>query len=304
MEWIANPTVGNWLRERIDPDFGTMHGVVPRGFEAYARVFHPGFVRSAPESADAEQTDVSITWADTAAAFGTTMHPLAQWQRIVKTPMDGDWRERTASDGREFSAPTEGELDPDLFPALARVLAAHTTTPDAGYAGLWEGWGALVGHLGQAPSQVSLTFDSDPNHQAMLQRSIRDPFNNVFRKPTWQEGILSREISEGPRLELPERSYVLFAAPLGGFADPQWIHDAPWRDRPAEAHGFPPSAQTPGLLWPEDRAWVMVSEIDLDSTIIGGSAALVAAICAEPALEAHPIPEDAYLTWDSDEVNR
>ncbi|MFJ2368039.1 hypothetical protein [Microbacterium sp. NPDC087665] len=304
MEWIANPTVGDWLRERIDPEFGTMHGVVPRGFEAYARVFHPGFVRSAPEGADAEQTDVSITWADTAAAFGTTMHPLAQWQRIVRTPIDGDWRERTAPDGREFSAPTEGELDPDLFPALARVLADHTSTPDAGYAGLWDGWGALVGHLGQAPSQVSLTFDSDPNHQAMLQRSIRDPFNNVFRKPTWQEGILSREISEGPRLELPSRSYVLFSAAPRGFADPEWILDAPWRDRPAEEHGFPPSAQSPGILWPEDRAWVVVSEIDDDSTIVGGSAALVAAICADPILEAHPIPEDSYLTWDSDEVNR
>ena len=69
----------------------------------------------------------------------------------------------------------------------------HTSSLDgdvcqqlAGYAAIWEGWGGLVGHLGQSPSRVFLEFDEDPAHQEMLQRSIHDPFENVFRKPTWQ----------------------------------------------------------------------------------------------------------------------
>ena len=135
-------------------------------------------------------------------------------------------------------------------------------------------------------------------------RSVHDPFNNVFRKKTWQEGILSKEISEGPRFPTRDRAYVLFSAGVDEFADADWVLRAPWRDRPAEQHGFPPSAQSPSILWPEDRAWVLVSEIDFDSTVVAGSTELVAALCADPALEAFPISEGAELHWDGDEVNR
>jgi hypothetical protein len=248
--------------------------------------------------------DERVTWSETATAFGTTLHAEAQWQRIVRTPVDGDWRTRRAPDGREFSAPTEGELDGDLVAVLASHLAAHTATPHAGVAGLWEGWGGLVGFVGQTPSRGFLMFSDDPHHLAMLDRSTHDPFNNGFRTPTWQEGILSREISEGPRLRLPDRDHILFRAGADAFADPEWMLHVPWRDRPAEAHGFPPSAQSPSLIWPDDRTWVMVSEVDYDSTIVAGSPELIRAICTDPRLEALVLRENADLTWDADEVNR
>jgi len=321
MEWIDDPSPGDWLRERLDESHRTMHGVVPRGYAAYARVFHPASVRSladrpvpTPEECarmtDAESAaligryvDEPVTWAETAAAFGTVWHPTAQWLALVRTPVGGDWRTRHSPDGREFSAPPEGELDPTVLAAVARHLVAHTSTPDAGFAAVWEGWGGLVGHLGHSPSRAFLNFSGDPVHDEMLQRSIPNPFEDTYRKPTWQPGILSKEISTGARLELPGREYVLFAAPPRVFADPDWVLAAPWRDVEAEQRGFPPSAQHPNLIWPEDRAWVVVSEIDFDSTIVGGSPALIDAICADPAIEALPLPEDAALTWDADEVN-
>jgi len=319
---MSDPSAGAWLRERLDADYETMHGVVPRGFPAYARIFHPAIARSLPgrtiPTADelvrmpepeqralmAEFVDEPVSWAQTAAAFGTVLHPFAQWQRIVRTPPDGDWRTRIAPDGREFTAPMEGELDPTLLAAIAAHLVDHTQTPDAGFAALWEGRGGLLGFFGVTPSRSFLTFTDDPNHQAMLERSAHDPFNNVFRRPTWQEGILSREISEGPRLDLPGRDHVLFSAPPRAFADPEWVLHVPWRDLPAEEHGFPPSGQSPSILWPEDRAWVMVSEVDYDSTIVAGSSALIEALCADEQLEALPLPEGAALTWDADAVNR
>ncbi len=319
---MSDPSAGAWLRERLDADYETMHGVVPRGFPAYARIFHPAIARSLPgrtiPTADelvrmpepeqralmAEFVDEPVSWAQTAAAFGTVLHPLAQWQRIVRTPPDGDWRTRIAPDGREFTAPMEGELDPTLLAAIAAHLVDHTQTPDAGFAALWEGRGGLLGFFGVTPSRSFLTFTDDPNHQALLERSAHDPFNNVFRRPTWQEGILSREISEGPRLDLPGRDHVLFSAPPRAFADPEWVLHVPWRDLPAEEHGFPPSGQSPSILWPEDRAWVMVSEVDYDSTIVAGSSALIEALCADEQLEALPLPEGAALTWDADAVNR
>jgi hypothetical protein len=49
---------------------------------------------------------------------------------------------------------------------------------------------------------------------------------------------------------------------------------------------------------------VSVTEVDYDSTVVGGSSDLIAALLAEPQLEAFEIPEGARLTWDSDEVNR
>ncbi|MFC7787893.1 hypothetical protein ACU045_02820 [Microbacterium sp. MAHUQ-60] len=296
MEWIAAPSAGNWLRERLDDGYATMHGVVPRGYAAYARVFHPASVRSRPEIPD----DVAVTWADVASVFATRLHPLAQWRALVRTPDDEDWRTRNGPDGREFTSPEEGSMPPELLASVARHLVEHTGTPDAGFAALWAGWGGLLGFMGHSPSRSFFGFTDQPAHEQMLQRSIRSPFEDAFRRRTWQEGILSREISEGPRLQLPGREHVLFSAPPRVFADPDWTLDAPWRDTVAEEHGFPPSAQHPSLIWPDDRAWVVVSEIDFDSTIVAGSVDLVRAICADPAIEALPLAENADLTWRAD----
>ncbi|WP_341932904.1 hypothetical protein MRBLWO14_001892 [Microbacterium sp. LWO14-1.2] len=323
MHWMPDPSAGSWLRDRLDdPWNSSMHSVVPHGYPAYARILHPAIVRSLPDRPvptfddwermpGAEQqrlmelfVDEPTTWAETARAFGTVLHPLAQWQRVVRTPMDEDWQTRVAPDGREFSAPAEGALAPETVAAIATHLRAATGTPDDGVSALWEGFGGLLGHFGHTPSRAFLTPVDDPNHRAMLDRSVHDPFNNVFRRKTWQEGILSKEISEGPRFHTRDRAYVLFSAGVAEFADADWVLRAPWRDLPGEQHGFPPSAQSPSILWPEDRAWVLVSEIDYDSTVVAGSAELVAALCADAALEAFAISEGAELHGDSDEVNR
>ncbi|MDR2998265.1 MAG: hypothetical protein LBU78_09115 [Microbacterium sp.] len=309
MEWTGDPTIGDWLRPLLDEDLG----VVPHGFPAYARILHPAQVRSLPDRAvptvdewdrmsDAGQEDLiarfvdePATWAETAATFGSTLHPLAQWQRLVQTPPEGDWNVRIAPDGREFTSPDEGVIDPALFAAIARHLAAHTATPDAGVAAIWDGWGGLVGFFGQAASSAYFQLGADPANERMLQQSIHDAFNNPFRKPTWQPGILSDEISKSPRLELPGREYVTFTAGASIFTDPGWGASAPW--------GEGGEAQHPNLLWPEDRSWVMVSEIDFDSTVVAGPTELIDALVADPALEAFAIAEDADLTWDGDRVN-
>lgn len=138
----------------------------------------------------------------------------------------------------------------------------------------------------------------------MLGESVKDRFNDVFRKPSWQEGILSREISEAPCLQLPGRGYVLFRSGVAELADPGWVLHAPWRDRVAEEHGFAPSALSPSIVWPGDRAWVWVTEVDYDSTIVGGSAELIQALASDPHLEALEIVAGTALTYDSDDVNR
>jgi len=321
MEWIANPQAsGDWLRERLDDDW-SMHHVVPHGFEAYARVFHPAQVRSLPDRAvptmdewmrmpDAEQQQLSqkfvdepASWTDAATAFDSTMHALAQWQHLVRTPTDGDWRTRVAPDGREFTAPDEGEMPADLLARICAHLVAHTSTPDAGFVAVWEGWGGLLGGYG-GNGRGFVEFTDEQPAEASVWSGLRANFENPFRKAKWHPGILSDEISQGERLALPDRNHVLFSAAPAFFTDPGWILDAPWRDLPSEERGFEPQAQHPSILWPEDRAWVMVSEIDYDSTIVAGSNELVRALCTDPAIEALPIREGSSLHWDADEINR
>lgn len=321
MEWISDTSVGDWLRERLDASWVDMHVVVPHGFPAYARIFHPASVRSLPDRAvpsydewerlsDDEQqrligqfVDSPALWREAADAFGSTFHPQAQWQHLVKTPPETDWNTRIAPDGREFTSPDDGSMTPELFACVASHLTEHTTTPRDGFAAIWGGFGGLLGFFGDTPSRATLIMSDNPVHEKMLGQSIRDRFNNPFRKAVWQPGILSDEISKGPRLELPGREYVLFTAGPAGFADPHWVLDAPWRDRPLEAQGFPPAALHPNLVWPADRAWAMVSEIDYDSTIVAGSPELIAAICADPTLEALPLAEGSALHWDADTIN-
>jgi hypothetical protein len=318
MEWTADVSAGEWLRERID-------AVMPRGFDAYARIFHPA-TRDRPvgvpwpsepyalyhrewdafHSAQPEIDEERVTWTDTAAAFGTTIHPLAQWNRIVgRRTNEGD---PVDAAGWRYSDPPNGTLDPGLLAAVAGTLADYTATPDDGFVALWDGWGGVLGGMGYGPSRVLYaTADdtpADPRHDDFLAHASRDMFNDVFRKPTWQPGILSDEISRGPRLSLPDRDHVLFRAGVTELADADWVLRAPWRDTASEAHGFPPSAESPSLVWPADRSWVLVTEIDFDSTIVAGSSELIRALCADDGLEALPIPEGADLTWNGDEVNR
>lgn len=333
MEWTADVTAGDWIRDRIDdPWRGTIHDVVPRGFEAYARVLHPAH-RSRPvgrgwpplpyleherewQEFGREQvaTDSErIGWSDAARSFGTRVHPLAQWSAIVRARGDewepNGWQQVQSADGWQYDAPEEGQLDAATVAALAEVLTARTTTPGDGVVALWEGHGGLLGFYGEMPSRAFFTFEQtpetdDPRHRGFLERTVRDPFNNVFRKPTWQAGMLPDDVSQGPRLELPARAHVLFRGGVRELARPDWVEHVPWRDRVAEEHGFAPSALSPSLVWPADHAWVVVTEVDWDSTIVGGTAEAVAAVCADPRLEALELPADANLQWSADEVNR
>lgn len=346
MEWTDEVGHGEWIRERLDPALtASMHSVVPRGFAAYARVFHRPHVAQLPGRAvptqdewvrmpEAERQRLSATmvygpttWAEIGRAFGTAVHSEAQWNRLVRTPTDaGDWRRALAPDGREFEAPTAGQLDADLVAAVATHLARQTSTPGDVFVAVWAGWGGLTGFFGETPARtfLQLTAENRPEtaadavdalrraadsavydqHNAMLGRSIHDSFNTVLGRPTWQPGTLSDEISRGDRLHLPGRDHILFHGGIDELADPDWPSRAPWRDPELERHGLDPAAESPSLVWPADRAWVMVTEVDFDSTIVAGSAELVRELVADPLLEALRMEEGADLTWDADEVNR
>jgi len=333
MEWTADVAPGAWIRERLDDPSTGMLAFIPSGFEAYARIFHPA-ERDRPvgrpwpgvpygahhkewEAFQAAQPEIEserVTWATAARAFGTTMHAQASWDHLVERfrEVQGEDGPRDA-EGWRYGRPMWGQLAAGELAAAASLLAVHTATPDDAYIGVWDGWGGLVGGMGQGPSRVLFAMSSasdspdDPvsaQHEDFLEHSARDQLNSPFRKATWQPGILSDDISRGPRLELPARAHVLFRGAVAELADPAWEQHAPWRDRSPEEFGHPATAESPSLVWPADHAWLLASDVDLDSTIVGGSSELVRALCADPRLEALQIREGTDLGWDADDINR
>ncbi|UOE42946.1 hypothetical protein [Agromyces larvae] len=290
MRWEPEVSRGAWIVPRLDRAWGTMHVVVPRGFEAYARVFHPiGVQRPVgltwddvraggwPDSWERRST----TWAAAAADAGLTWHPLFQWERVRDTDPDrGSWNGVPVSQGWRVDSPEQGRLEPELLASITAVLARHTATPDSGCAAVWEGWGGL---FGRGVVRLALVDSADDERGRVVS--------------TTPPAVLGSEVEDGPRLSLPMREHVLFDAGVAEFADASWPTRAPWIAEP-ELRG-----ESPSLIWPDDLAWVLVSEIDFDSTVVGGTAACIADLLAVPGIEAAEIPEGADLSIVGDRVN-
>jgi hypothetical protein len=91
------------------------------------------------------------------------------------------------------------------------------------------------------------------------------------------------------RVELPHRNYLLYGGAI---------------DRALESRMEPfPFDQSPSLWWPEDRTWFVATEIDFDSTFVGGDDGLIAALISDKRLEALPIALSARADAAADRMN-
>ncbi len=84
------------------------------------------------------------------------------------------------------------------------------------------------------------------------------------------------EVRAAPRLEEVERRYLLYVGPLAQVTS---FFTGIW-------------SGAPNLWWPADRQWFVATDIDLDSTYIGGSDALVAALAGDRRFEVVPASRD------------
>lgn len=213
-----------------------------------------------------------VRWRDVAEVAGTVLHPLAQWERLVGLHAD------------EYGPPRTGVLPLDELAALAGVLARHTSTPGDCLAAFWEGFGVLTG--GTSVRFVSVRGDPEP-----------PSWIDDTRPTGWEHP----EIAAAGGIELPGRDCLLFSLDVRALADRRWARESGF----ADAAGL--TVQTPTALWPEDLAWYLASEIDFDSTVIGGSRALVdavTALAADGTIEALELPDEVDLTSRGDLVNR
>ncbi|MFF1878691.1 hypothetical protein [Leifsonia sp. NPDC058230] len=148
MRWLTDAGSGAWIGPRLQ-GWGRVGAVVPRGFEAYARILHPvPATRVAPEPAGAPDDDFGRTaideaiwpWAEVARRTGRVVHPLVQWDRIAR-----DDRRLAFDDGWMLGQPRAGFFGPAQLSQLVGALDGHSSTPDNIVFGVWVGWGELNG---------------------------------------------------------------------------------------------------------------------------------------------------------------
>ncbi len=264
LEITDGAAAGAWIRPRLGGEFGAVTLQVPKGFEAYARVFHPA---SDPEGHP-------VNWAEVAKVCGTIPHREMQWHAILGLTDADELRGSYGlndPDGAKWagSDPPIGTMDLETLDVLCESLALHTADPTRCFFGL-------------------CTIES------------------------WLDSFSADDLQ--PLLKLPDgRDHIVLAGPLSAVDQIMYDWSSSMR-MTFVARGskeLPPTQdpseflqrQSPNLIWPADRTWLVVSEVDFDSTLVGGSAELIEAIVESPQLEAWQVEPTTSLADDADKVN-
>jgi hypothetical protein len=212
-----------------------------------------------------------VTWAEVARRLGRVAHPEMQWHQIVGTS------DTFGIKGSDWSGniPRLGGMEIGDLDRLCNVLGEHTVDPAHCYFGLCE-----------------------INHHPLVSAT-------------------EAEQGKRSRLELPVgRDHLVLGGPLAavvqiGDADPPGLiwavavepGEEPPRERPEPDPTDPFWRDAPSLIWPADRSWFVASEVDFDSTLIGGSRALVDALVGAADLEVLEVEPGTLLTAFSDKLN-
>ena len=141
MRLAKDARAADWIFPRLHPFGHGVGSVIPTGFEAYARIFHP------PGRLHPDGTETPVRWRDIAAANGRNIE--AEMQLL------GDRSDPTelgpAGEQLWDQQPRCGTLPHDVAVKLAAILGKHTTTPTECWFGVWEGWGMLQERVHEAP---------------------------------------------------------------------------------------------------------------------------------------------------------
>ena len=216
---------------------------------------------------------------------------------------------------RPFGDYAVGSLVPVVFEAYARVLhpawapsERKDTTLRWATVAAWSGRTIHALAQWEPLSDPSMATDPVPPFEAPPDKDGLDPDGLAAlcdalavhtRTPddcfigVW-EGY-SRPVEEwagSDVLDLENRAYLVRRGPLA------LALDIGWSPVPDRRHVRPPN-----IMWPADRAWFVASDTDLDSTYLGGSAALIEALLEHSGLEAWPVAATDRITIDSDRIN-
>ena len=200
----------DWIHGRLHPFAQDVGSVVPVGFAAYARIFHPARSEGRMEASGTIVPGLEVRWSDVAARSGRTVHPEMQFHSIAASTPDTEPR---------IYEPMLGVLSERQASALVGLLSKHTATPNSCWFCLWEGQGYL--HPGGIAWFVA----------------ARPPFARIkvgFRRLQLRWSRPRTPRPDQPRVRLPSRDYLLFRGPVAEAAGWQdgpnlwWPDDHAW----------------------------------------------------------------------------
>jgi len=270
---VDDVSAGDWLTPRLGPFGPAVGSIVPRGYEAYARVLHPV----------ARADDPLVSWADVCASTGHDPHALMRWDDIAGVMAERVHRSLLAS---SWLGPEEGNLHPRALRRLCLLLEPHTSTAQRCFFALWAGYDWVDPDDSDGSAG---TFCPHGRPSRRRRRPPRPPHIRRRARSTPDGTLITppRRIARwhARRLDIPGRDYLLFSGPLDAATVIGWH---------AEDGRFWP--QSPNLFWPDDHAWCVGSDVDLCSTVVGGTASLIASVVADAGLEAWPVRPDDWVS--------
>jgi hypothetical protein len=212
-----------------------------------------------PIVTDTSQGRQLTRWRALAAGVGMTALPRqVQFATL---------RSRVA--GAQSEGPMPGQLPQEDLAVLVEVLGAHTRTPQRCWYCLWDGYGYPEWLAGEASDSAGL-FEGFPG------LSGRRPSRRRHRDRPAPDPPVAGAAAQAALVRGPlERRYALYAGPI------ESVFELP---APAD------------FWWPDDRAWCVSADVDLDSTYVGGAGALVADLLGRSGLEALPAELDDPIT--------
>ncbi len=242
--------------------------MIPPGFEAYARVFHPA-------GKGQGEHQVPVKWSEIAQANGKVAHAEMQFEFIVpKECFDRAKNCRAVQEGLWDSQPSDGELDPDIARDLATVLAAHAGTPGACFFAYWEGWGDPVPLM--------------PPPRGLLDRIRQRRTASAYSSGEVFAGTPREHKGDTAHFHIPGRGFYLFEGTLDEVT-------TGWDGTGGEL---------PSMWWSKDQSWCVATEIDFDSTYVGGSRACIDDLFSHDSLEALEASINNRIGRPSDTINR
>ena len=142
LEFTEDVSEARWVEESFSA-FGTLRSLLPEGFAAYARIFHPAYLNKDEER--------PVRWSTVASWTGRAVHPLMQFERIAGLSEDPHDMYKDPPWG---SLPQHGSIPERECRTLVEVLRRFTSTPGNCFFCLWEGYGNIDTRLYKASSRV------------------------------------------------------------------------------------------------------------------------------------------------------
>lgn len=164
----------------------------------------------------------------------------------------------------------DGRMDDhERTATIADVGRRHTATPDVAWFAIWEGYGWATSRtysIGRRGSAVA----------ALVHRWHRELARIHDHR---RRRRIRRGLAQVSRFDLPHRRYLLVRGPVDAAASI------------CEPGGT--RLQVADLWWPDDRAWFVAGDTDLDWTYLAGTRAFVADLTTAFPGRIEPVRRDS-----------